>query len=115
MNKYSPYTGEFMPNGGPDWLESTDIPVPSHDQTTHTPFFKGGQWVLVQNNQPEPRDIKAEIAALESQSMLPRPIRESTLKMMEATFTPDVLSEDQSYIKMKMLDEQIKLLRVQIT
>ena len=60
---------------------------------------------------PPLRDVRAEIAALESQQLLPRVTREFMLQTLEAQFTPEQLAENLGYVRLKAFDEQIKALR----
>ncbi|MCZ2112642.1 MAG: hypothetical protein LC131_02135 [Anaerolineae bacterium] len=60
---------------------------------------------------PEPRDVKAEIAQMERDSLMPRAVREFMLAFMEANFTMQQLAGNPGYQKMKAFDSQIKALR----
>lgn len=83
------------------------------------------QW-LEQGNTPEPADPEptldaaAQIEALEREYMLPRPVRDVLLPLMEAKavelgYTIEQLRTSNSgYRKVKELDEQIAILRNQL-
>lgn len=62
-------------------------------------------------NAKEPRDVKAEIAQMEREVMMPRAVREFMLAFMEANFTVQQLSGNPGYQKVKAFDNQIKALR----
>jgi len=57
------------------------------------------------------RDIKSEIAQLETQQMMPRVTREFMLSFTEAAYTPEQLALNIGYTKLKAFDEEVKALR----
>lgn len=77
-------------------------------------------WIAA-GNVPEPADlpdpkiaIQAQIAALESSTMLPRVTREFMLVYMESQATPAQLAGLPAYVKVKALDTEIAALRSQL-
>jgi len=71
---------------------------------------------LSEGNTPEPadpiiRDIKSEIAQLETQQMMPRVTREFMLTFTESAYTPEQLALNIGYTKLKAFDEEVKALR----
>ena len=64
---------------------------------------------------PDPKDaIRAEIKAMETEKMMPRATREFMLLFLEASFTPEQLSQNIGYAGVKAFDNQIKVLRDQL-
>ncbi|MDO8932063.1 MAG: hypothetical protein Q7U97_06700 [Rhodocyclaceae bacterium] len=55
-----------------------------------------------------------QIAALETQTMLPRVTREFMLTFMEMNATPAQLAENVGYTKVKALDDQVRGLRAKL-
>lgn len=64
---------------------------------------------------PDPRDvIKAEIAQLEKEQLLPRATRDFMLLFMESNFTPEQLAGNPGYNAVKAFDNNIIALRNQL-
>lgn len=66
------------------------------------------------NQKPIPpviRDIKAEIAAMESTQIMPRVTREFMLGLLEGQYQPEQLAMNIGYTKLKAFDNEIKALR----
>ena len=70
-------------------------------------------WVAAHT--PNPKDvIRAQIKAMETEKMMPRATREFMLLFLEASFTPEQLSQNIGYAGVKAFDNQIKVLRDQL-
>lgn len=57
------------------------------------------------------RNIKSEIAQLESAQLMPRVTREFMLAFTESAYTPEQLALNIGYTRLKAFDEEVKALR----
>ena len=112
--------GQYLIPGGA--IDVAPPVVPANKRA----LWSGSAWVLVdptpdvEQNPEQPVTPAAQIEALERQYMLPRPVRDVLLPLMEMQaasqgITPAQLRErNTGYRKVKELDEQIAALRALI-
>lgn len=103
--------GKLAFNDGGDGYYQVDVPdghaAPEWTNTL-TPCS-------MQPIESDPKDaIRAQIKAMETEKMMPRATREFMLLFLEASFTPEQLSQNIGYAGVKAFDNQIKVLRDQL-
>ena len=65
--------------------------------------------------QPDQKDaIRAQIAAMEREQLMPRATREFMLLFMESSFPAEALAANPGYMAVKAFDQQIAALRAQL-
>jgi len=79
------------------------------------PQFEGQEFQESAELWVDPKEaILAQIKSLETEKMMPRATREFMLLFLEASFTPEQLSQNIGYAGVKAFDNQIKALRDQL-
>ncbi len=99
------------------YLSDTVVAVFDEDGISRTSGLASAlvpEGATIEPADPVVRDIKSEIAQLESTQLMPRVTREFMLAYAMTVYTPEELALNIGFAKLKAFDDEIKALRDQL-